>query len=321
MILIYAIRLASSKSTFPISVSPSGLATEEDRKYWIRVQWFLFIYFGAYIAIEAIVFVPFSLLELALFSRFHSSVVFSASKGVARILDAAIFLGISLYILGRQGKDTAVKLLRLPEPRHAMIGVFIPTFISALVPAGEWAVARIHWAQHNIGLTQPPEFASYLDLVNAWQPWLLLMVLGAFAEEVVFRGVLLSFFIKRYGLHRGIFFTGIAWAMIHFRADRYSGLNFAEVLLQLVFRIAFCVALNFVLAWMTLRWKSIIPAGLAHTVWNIIVTSGIVVGFEWRWGVDIFSWAVVAVVLWRYWPIENPTESTSIPTDAPEVPA
>jgi hypothetical protein len=39
--------------------------------------------------------------------------------------------------------------------------------------------------------------------------------------------------VDRYGLHRGIFFTGLSWAATHFRSDGYPGLLVGGVLLHL----------------------------------------------------------------------------------------
>ncbi len=317
-ISIFAIRLAMRRSSLPISVCPTGLATLEEKDYWRRIQLLFFMLFGLYTVISQLTVLPLLLLDSRLVVRLAFSVVFSVITRIGKVIDAAVLLSISLFILGKQGREAVIKSLRLPEPLHALFGVLIPAVIIGLVPAGEWTIGRIWWVQHDIGLLPPPQFGSYVDFANAWQPWLLLMIAGAFAEEVIFRGVLLAHLIKRYSLHGGVFFTGIAWAMIHFRSDGYSGLNFGGVLLHLALRIAFCLALNYVLAWMTLRWKSIIPAVLAHTLWNILATSGLVVSFEWEWEVEILLWGVLALVLWRYWPVESQTEGTAIPPNAPE---
>jgi membrane protease YdiL (CAAX protease family) len=101
------------------------------------------------------------------------------------------------------------------------------------------------------------------------------MIFGAFAEEIVFRGLLLQNLISRYGFHRGLFLTGVVWGAYHFRGDSYSGLSVGDILLRLAYRILICLAWNYVFAWMTLRWKSIIPAGITHTVSNILIMSGI----------------------------------------------
>lgn len=311
LISIYALSLGAGRSSLPISASPTGLVTQEDIAYWPRIQWLLCAFFGAYIVISGLIIWPFAMFEFKLLTRFPSSVVFPVSTGIGQLIDAAVLLGISLFILGKQGREAAVKSLRLPEPRHAFFGLLAPAVLFGLVPLGKWTIDRILWAQHDIRLFGPPQLSTYFNPDQGWQPWLLLLIAGAFAEEVIFRGVLLGRLIKRYGLQRGIFFTGVAWAMIHFRSDRYSGLNVTGVLVQLTFRVAFCLAMNYVLAWMTLRWKSIIPAGLTHTAWNILAMSGLVVNFDWIWGVEIPLWAVFALVLWRYWPTENLAEGAA----------
>ncbi len=61
--------------------------------------------------------------------------------------------------------------------------------------------------------------------------------------------------------------------------------------------------LNYVLAWMTLRWKSIIPAGITHTVSNILVVAGINDSIPWNAELRILEWTVVAFLLFRYWPL------------------
>jgi len=143
-------------------------------------------------------------------------------------------------------------------------------------------------------------------------PWLLLLTFGAFAEEFVFRGLLLRKLMFRYGLHRGIFLTGIVWAAYHFRSDSYSGLSVGGVFFHLARRILICLAINYVLAWMTLRWKSIIPGGIAHTVSNVVVLAGINDQTPWSGELRILEWAVVAFLLFRYWPLAEPEPAVAI---------
>ncbi len=140
------------------------------------------------------------------------------------------------------------------------------------------------------------------------------MAFGAFAEEIVFRGLLLPKFLGRYGLHRGIFLTGIVWAAIHFRSDTYSGLSVGGVLLHLANRIFLCLALNLVFAWMTLRWNSVIPAAVAHSTWNILVSMQQNTSELWDWESKFALWAILAYVLFRFWPLTRegtPTGSRS----------
>jgi membrane protease YdiL (CAAX protease family) len=129
------------------------------------------------------------------------------------------------------------------------------------------------------------------------------LAFGAFAEEIVFRGLLLPEFNIRYGMQRGIFLTGIVWSAVHFRSDTYSGLSEAGVLLHLVNRILICLAMNYVFAWMTLQGKSIIPAAIAHSVRNMLVMSEINGSSPWTLEIFVVLWWIIAFALFRFWPI------------------
>ncbi|HKI12364.1 MAG TPA: CPBP family intramembrane glutamic endopeptidase [Candidatus Acidoferrum sp.] len=134
-------------------------------------------------------------------------------------------------------------------------------------------------------------------------PWLLLLIFGALAEEIVFRGLLLPRLGDRYGLYRGIFLTGIIWAAIHFRFDHYWHLSTSGVFQSLAYRILFCLAMNYVFAWMTLRWKSIIPAAVAHSVSNILIFGGVTSSVSWSEEFRLVVWAIIALLLFHYWPV------------------
>ncbi len=150
-----------------------------------------------------------------------------------------------------------------------------------------------------------------MDWSRLFQPWVLFLVFGAFAEEIIFRGILLPDLIRRYSLHRGIFLTGIAWAAIHFRSDTYTGLGVGDVLLALLNRILFCLAMNYVFAWMILRWKSIVPAGIAHTVWNMLVFASVSASSSIALELRCLLWMILAYMLFHYWPIAAQPESGS----------
>jgi len=240
---------------------------------------------------------------------------------LAPVLDAALLVGIAACILGKEGRNAARASLKLPEPRYALLGLILAFTVSSLIPGAQYLVDRANWAVHDFGKSAPPYLSSYFDVNNAWQPWLLLMVFGAFAEEIVFRGLLLPKFLGRYGVYRGIFLTGIVWAAIHFRSDTYSGLSAGGVLVHLANRVLLCLALNFVFAWMTLRWNSVIPAAIAHTTWNILVTVQPDSAQLWDKAFIFVLWAILAYVLFRFWPLsgeENPegTQSEANPEPA-----
>jgi membrane protease YdiL (CAAX protease family) len=176
----------------------------------------------------------------------------------------------------------------------------------------------MQWVEHGIEKFGPPLFSSYLDPSGIWNPWLVMLLVGAFAEEIVFRGVLLPRLLQRYGLERGMLLTGLIWAAYHFRTDVYSGLSVGGVLLRLGHRIVLCLAMNYAFAWMTLRWRSIIPAGVAHGLWNMLATSGVGDSSPWSSDFALVSWTVVALVLYRYWPLPNGESPEPEPSTAPQ---
>ncbi len=210
-------------------------------------------------------------------------------------------------------------LLQVPKLIDLPIALLPAVAASCTVPAVQYVIDRVHWATHFYGRALPPQVSRYFNPSSVWQPLLLLMVFAAFAEEFIFRGLFLPRFIDRYGFHRGMFLTGIAWAAIHFRSDTYSGLSPGGVLVHLANRIFLCLVLNCIFSWLTLRSGSIIPAAIAHTVWNL--WTEVLSHLDDRWEVEFrfVLAAVIAYILFRFWPIsvERETESVS-PDTAPE---
>jgi membrane protease YdiL (CAAX protease family) len=314
LILFYAMRLALGLTSLPLSLPRVHDPIDATGDLWPRVQILVFVFVGPYFLIAGLLGLLFFGLPYISSSTISPALVAAFGK-LATVLDAALLVGVAVYILGKQGRAAARISLRLPEPRYAFLGLAPAIAVSSLVPGVQYLIDRAHWAAHDFGKFAPPQFASYFDLANVWQPWLLLMAFGAFAEEIVFRGLLLPNFLGRYGLHRGIFLTGIVWAAIHFRSDTYSGLSVGGVLLHLANRIFLCLALNLVFAWMTLRWNSIIPAAIAHSTWNILVSMQQNASGLWDWECKFVLWAIVGYVLLRFWPIGVEETATGVRSD------
>jgi membrane protease YdiL (CAAX protease family) len=197
-------------------------------------------------------------------------------------------------------------MMRLPEPKYAGFALAIPIGIGVLLSMGQYLFDRAQWAAHDFGRFSPPQFRNYFDLPD---PWLLLVFFAALFEEMIFRGLLQRRFIQRYGIYRGIFLVGIVWAAFHFVSDvSFSRLTDTDVLLKLGWRILFCLALSYVLGWLTLRFGSILPAGIAHTFYNVLVTSGFGPTFPGKDTVLVALWAVLGWALFRYWPMQTDGE-------------
>jgi len=288
--------------TLPLALSNVITANEEERQAWFRDKLVLFVLIGVFGFLAYLSYLLATLiwkLPLAYVNTRFTGYVFSLASA---LLDAGILLGFSMYALGTRGRTAARLSLKVPEPRFAAMAFLLPAAAYALIPAVHFVLDRRHWAAYDFGRFGPPVLSTYFDLSRLGQPWIPFLLFGAFTEEIIFRGVLLPDFIRRYGLHRGIFLTGIGWAAIHFRSDSYARLSVLDVFLVLLVRIIFCLGMNYVLAWMALHWRSIVPAGIAHTVWNMLVLSDVSDRNEARY-IDCLLWLVIAFFLFRFWPV------------------
>jgi membrane protease YdiL (CAAX protease family) len=92
-----------------------------------------------------------------------------------------------------------------------------------------------------------------------------------------------------------------------------------EVFAKLGYRIFVCVALSFALAWLTLRSQSVLPATIAHTVYNVLVFSPNGPQFAGKAVLRVALWTVLAYVLFRYWPVPSEARLGAVtPTANPE---
>ena len=103
---------------------------------------------------------------------------------------------------------------------------------------------------------------------------------------------------------RGIFFVGVVWGAFHFASDFHWRMTAAGVALQVAQRLAETIAQAYVLGWLTIRSRSILPAVIAHALFNISLSAN---GFLKEpiyipvWVIAL-EWAVVGYLLFRYFP-------------------
>ncbi|HTB92733.1 MAG TPA: CPBP family intramembrane glutamic endopeptidase [Candidatus Sulfotelmatobacter sp.] len=302
LVAVYLSRMALQIGTLPLALSNVITPNEEERQSWFRDKLVLFVLIGVFGFLAYLSYLLATLiwkLPLAYVNTRFTGYVFSLATA---LLDAGLLLGFSMYALGTRGRTAARLSLKVPELRFAAMAFLLPTVAYALIPAVHFVLDRRHWAAYDFGRFGPPLLSTYFDLSGLGQPWIVFLLFGAFTEEIIFRGVLLPDFIRRYGLHRGIFLTGIGWAAIHFRSDSYTRLSVLDVFLVIFVRIILCLGMNYVLAWMALHWRSIVPAGIAHTVWNMLVLSDVSDRNETRY-IDCGLWLMIAFCLFRFWPV------------------
>ena len=114
-----------------------------------------------------------------------------------------------------------------------------------------------------LGIPAPQSFA--LAVKGADYPWefVLLALLGGLVapikEEMLFRGLIYPPLRESYGMGKGILFTGIFFAMLHFDLIRFLPLFLGGI----------------VLTWLYERSSSIWPSVIAHGTWNLLMAAAL----------------------------------------------
>jgi len=314
----YCLRMAAAGGSLPIALFREEASNSGDQDTWRRLRLFIFVSVGLMTFLASVPYLLAGLIAGMPLPHVGTGFADYLFEFLVQFLNAALTLGLSLFILGSPGRSAARQSLRLPDLRAAGIGLGLPIAIYDVIPSAQYVVDRIHWAAFDFGTHYAPIFATYFDLSLLTAPWIVFLIFGAFVEEIIFRGVVLENLMQRYGLHRGIFLTGLAWAAIHFRAESYSGQSVEGVLVTLALRVIICLGMNYVFAWMFLRWKSIVPSGIAHTIWNMLVFAGVVSSSNLIMLGRYTLWFAVACVLYRYWPVSDQGKSAALPATLPE---
>lgn len=307
LIAIFTSRLAFGIASLPLSL-PGGYASRPQDPGFSR-QLRLLIWF-----LVSLVFLPGGLLSFVtvglpfvLTSRMPAYVSSDWFVRFSSIIQGVLVLGIALGLAGKDGRAAARRFIRLPGLKWPLLALAVPIGIDTLISAGQYAFDRAQWAAHGIGKLGSPHLTSYFTVPEIWG--LLLLFVAAFFEEVIFRGLLQTRFIRRYGMYRGIFLVGIVWAAFHFYSDfSFRHFTYQEACFQLCFRLFICTAVNFVLAWLTLRSESIVPASIAHALFNAFVFSPIGPSFEGKDVLRIALWAALGYILFRHWPVPSEME-------------
>jgi hypothetical protein len=132
---------------------------------------------------------------------------------------------------------------------------------------------------------------------------LFLLLLFAFTEEIIFRGLLQPAFIQRYGVMRGIFLLSIVFATAHLDGDFTPNLTDALVIFRLFVRLCAAIPLSFITGWISLRTGSVLPAIVAHGLLNISGESPLGPRLRHMGLLLYLLWSVLAYLLFRFWPV------------------
>jgi membrane protease YdiL (CAAX protease family) len=311
LVIFFVSRLAAGVSTLPVSLTHAG-DTPIDEKSWKRILVFVWISITCMSAIGAL---TNTALEgfyflLAKFVNYRSV---PPGDALISALSIACLVAIAAWAVGEGRWKELRQFTRSPETKFAVLGVIFPTAIELVPNVVGYVSDRVHWAAFLFGKADPPFFPSYFLVPS---PLFLWYLPAAFLEEVIWRGYLQPRFVQRFGLARGIFLLAIAWSAFHFLGDFQRMTEDYQVLLQLFFRITSCVAISYVLGWLTLRSGSIWPAALAHglsNIWIFAMTDALDAQqspFLRRIIVTV-CWGLLAFALFRFWPPTSATEDSN----------
>lgn len=200
----------------------------------------------------------------------------------------ATVLGLALLMLGKEGWRDLRRSVRLPKPEYFLLALAFPFAIATFI-AAVW---------HLFPLVRIENQTKVLPGI----------FLAAFLEEIVIRGLLQPRLIRRYGLLRGIFLVGIVWAAAHFYGDFFPHFSHGNVLLQIGWRLLDGVVFSFIVGWLTLRARSVLPATVAHSIENVLVVPTFGPRFLTLALVRNLLWGALAYVLFRYWPVRSEGE-------------
>lgn len=223
------------------------------------------------------------------------------------VLFHAFFLFVFVVLaVGKNGRKMVPEMLRLPRTKYLATAILIPAVIAYVGPLAFYFHARALRVAHGRGKYFPPSPSAFLGL-----PWIssLWYFVPALVEEMAWRGYLQPRFIRRYGLVRGIFLVGVVWGASHYFWDFNSYMTARDVGVGLVGRLVGTICLSYVLAWLTIRSESVLPAAVAHAGYNAFLTSRSLPTHNPQW-LTLPLWAVTGFVLLRFFP---PTSPISVP--------
>lgn len=141
--------------------------------------------------------------------------------------------------------------LRVPSARHIFAAVLIG--LTAWIPSREITVLQFHLVDTPQGLTQSAESLSEtLRALPALAAFLIVAVIPAVSEELLFRGFLFSGLRGAGRVRTAILASAAVFAVFHF----------------IIFKFAVTFVLGAILAYLCWRSRSIVPGIIAHALNN-----------------------------------------------------
>ena len=301
LIGLFLLRLALEASSLPLTLSDARVDEPDDLSDWRRVLmliWFLIALAALLDNILAGVFI--FLVPASMGMPLFASVALNASS-------FCTFL-IALLLAGPAARKTVRESIAVPKYKWTGFALFFPLVVDTLLSVAERNIDAIRNGSVGSNTTPRSFFIMFL-----------LLLLPAFFEEALFRGLLQKRSIRRYGTFRGIFLVCILWAAFHFHSDfAYPHGSYRQIFDRLAGRILMSLCVGYVLSWLTLRSGTIVPATLCHAMYNALVVSPLGFVFKDMGLLRTTLWGLAALIFFRCWPV--PTEPSPEPMTPEDVP-
>jgi membrane protease YdiL (CAAX protease family) len=297
---VFFVMLRTGGATLPLRLStgsarpPGGELHDHEQRRTMLFVWIMISLVRLAIFLIGLPIAAAFMLPTMAFSSSHLDYVGWADRLIGVF---SLFLLI-LVVIGTDGRKVLRANIRLPQVQYIGISILIPATLAAVWPLACYVWDRIQWAASASG-SYAPQPATYFEFPISSELWLLV---PALVEEIAWRGFLQPRFVRRYGIARGIFLVGLVWGAFHFSGDFHSNMTAAVVVARVFRRLYMTVALSYVLAWLTIRSRSVLPAALAHGFYNIFLNLPVQTS---PWLMPAL-WAACAWVLFRYFPVETP---------------
>jgi uncharacterized protein len=174
----------------------------------------------------------------------EQSMLLTAGMGIIALGSFALLIGGTIAISRRPWRE-ALPLRRFP-----------PAVLLPMVPALLGMIILVSDADNLIRSVLPVNrffqelFASLSDL--SIPGVVLLVVVAPLTEELLFRGLILTAFLPRYGMNRAVVYSAILFAVMHLNP----------------YQASVGIAMGMLLGWLFVRTRSLWPCIIAHGLFN-----------------------------------------------------
>jgi membrane protease YdiL (CAAX protease family) len=229
----------------------------------------------------------------------------SFSSSLSQLIPAAMFLLLAQLICGTRIWSDLRSSIRLPAPEMFLLAAVIPVAAVLLGSGGYFLLDRGLRLADISPESEPMPFTAYLDFPTIG--FLCSFVVAAFCEEVIFRGFLQPRLVRRYGVLRGLVLVGLVWSAWHSADDFSRVVTDWGLVVQIALRLLVCVILGMFLGWLTFRAGSILPATLAHAIYNSFAELPVRSGSPLQAILTQCGWTLLVAMVFRYWPVHSET--------------